>query len=162
MLTLTLIQAAIFTAYVSFIISKFGVLPSISESFYRLNENRLGLLFTLFCWTLAVPMMFQSNETTLFFFFSAVGLGFVGATPMFKWSGAMTDKIHGAGAGIGIACGLAGLYFEYHMWEPFVGFLLVTGAILGFKLKDHIWWIEIMAFLAIITGLLLRLTHNTF
>lgn len=162
MLELTLLQAAIFITYISFIISKFGVLPSISESFYRLNENRLGLLFTLFCWTLAVPMMFQSNETTLLFFFSAVGLGLVGATPMFKWSGAMTDKIHGIGAGIGIACGLAGLYFEYRMWEPAVGFLLATILIMGLKLRDHIWWIEIMAFIAMIVGLLLRLTHNTF
>lgn len=162
MLILTLIQAVIFASYVSWIISKFGVLPSISESFYRLNENRLGLLFTLFCWALAIPMIFQSNETTPLFFFSAAGLAFVGATPLFKWSGAMTDKIHGIGAGVGIVCGLAGLYFEYHMWEPFAGFILATGALLLLKVKNHIWWIEIMAFLAIITGLLLRLTHNTF
>ena len=161
MLTITLAQAAIFIAYISFIISKYGVQPSISESFYKLQETRLGFLFTLFCWGLASLMIFQSNETTPLFFFSAVGLGFVGTATLFKWSGAMTDKVHGAGAGIGIACGLAGLYFEYHMWEPFVGFILATGALLLLKVKNHIWWIEIMAFIAIITGLLLRLTHNT-
>ena len=162
MLTLTLIQGIVFTTYILFIIRKFGVLPSISQSFYNLNETRLGLLFTLFCWALAIPMIFQSNETTPLFFFSAAGLALVGATPMFNWSGAMTDKLHGIGAGVGIAFGLAALYFEYHMWEPFVGFILATGLILGLKLKNHIWWIEIMAFLSIITGLLLRLTHNTF
>lgn len=162
MLTITLAQAAIFIAYISFIISKYGIQPSISESWYKLEETRSGVLFTLFCWGLAALMIFQSNETTPLFFFSGVGLGFVGAATMFKWSGAMTDKIHDAGAGIGIACGLAGLYFEYHMWTPALGFILATGAILLLKLKDYIWWIEIMAFLAIITGLLLRLTHNTF
>ena len=45
---------SVFISYVSFIWIKYGILPSISDSWYHLPEN-LKVLFTLFCWGFALP-----------------------------------------------------------------------------------------------------------
>lgn len=153
---ITSIQALVFVSYIGYIIYRFGVLPSISESWYKLETLRIGPLFTLFCWTLSSLMLFQTNETTGWFFASGAGLAFVGAATMFKWSGAHTDKVHGLGAVFGIAGALIGLGVEYNNWMP-TGVFVAIGAILSaFKVKNTIWWVEIVAFLCVISGLFYR------
>ena len=44
-----LIQFTVFLSYVGYIYSKFGILDSISESWYRLEIYNQSYLFTLFC-----------------------------------------------------------------------------------------------------------------
>lgn len=153
---ITLLQAFVFLSYIGFIVYRFGVLPSISESWYRLEPLRKSYLFTLFCWSLSTLMLFQTNETTAWFFASGAGLAFVGAATMFKWTGAYTDKIHGLGAVVGIVCALVGLGVEYNNWMPTALFVAVGTTISAFKLQNRIWWIEIAAFVSVISGLLYR------
>ena len=155
-LLFTYLQLAVFIGYIGYVISKFGVLPSVSESWYRLNENRQGILFTLFCMALGVLMIYQSNETSPWFFFSAAGLCAVGVATAFNWKGAFTDVVHGAGAGIGIGCALIGLWVEYNNPMPFAAFLLISVLMKAFNIKNMIWWIEMAAFLVIIFGLFYR------
>lgn len=153
---ITICQFLIFVTYVTYISSRFGILPSISESHYRLNRFRQGYFFTLFCWTLAVTMVLESYESSPIYFFSGVGLAFVGAASEFKWTGANTHIIHYLGALVGIVLPLVALYTHSNMWFPSALFALSAIVILLFKIKNAIFWIEIFAFLFIIIGLFLR------
>jgi hypothetical protein len=153
---ITLLQAFVFASYVTYIIYRFGVLPSISDSWYKLEPLRTSFLFTLFCWSLSTLMLFQTNETTAWFFASGAGLAFVGAATMFKWSGAYTDKVHFLGAATGIACALVGLGVEYNNWIPTAIFIIIAATLSAFKVKNTIWWTEVAAFCCIISGLFYR------
>lgn len=153
---ITSLQALVFLFYIGFIVYRFGVLPSISESWYKLEPFRMGFLFTLFCWSLSMLMLFQTNETTGLFFASGTGLGFVGAATMFKSTAALTDKVHGAGAVVGILSALLGLGVEYNNWIPMAVFVGIGATLSAFNVKNKIWWIEIVAFLCVISGLFYR------
>lgn len=153
---LTLAQFLIFVTYVAYIIYRFGILPSISESHYKLNTVRQGYFFTIFCWLLATTMVFQSDESTPLYFFSGMGLAFVGAATQFKWTGANTHIVHYLGAVLGIGCALMGLYFESGLWQPSVIIVVFSTICAINKTKNGIFWVEIASFLAIITGLIVR------
>lgn len=92
MLTLFIISCIIFFGYNIFIISKFGVPESLSDSFYLLNDIKKGLgyvfsivLFSSVFTLLPVFMSVDSNTTFDFLkFFCAALLAFVGAAPAFK------------------------------------------------------------------------------
>jgi hypothetical protein len=153
-LYLTIAQGAVFVAYITYIVKLFGVPPSISDSWYLLE--RRGVLFTLFCWVLGACMFYQGNDKTMLFVLSGVGLSFVGGATMFKWSGAMTDKIHGAGAAIGIVCALLGLYIEYTIKAPIYVFAVSSAIVVIAETKNRIFWVEIIAFVCVVTGLFIR------
>jgi hypothetical protein len=153
---LTVIQAAIFVSYVGFLLYRFRKpLPSISDSWYELEEPTRWL-FTLFCWSLGGIMLFQGTETTPLFFLSGTGLMFVGAATQFKWSGAHTNLVHYGGALVGIMGGLCGLGVEYGNWTPLLAWSFGTLALRVAKIENFTWWVEILAFVSIISGFLLR------
>jgi hypothetical protein len=153
---LTIAQLLIFVIYVGYITYRFGILPSISDSHYKLNVSRKGYLFTIFCWALAITMVFQSDESTPLYFFSGAGLAFVGAASEFKWTGANTHIVHYLGAVLGIGCAAMGLYFESGLWQPSVIIVIFSAFCALNKTKNGIFWVEIVAFLAIIIGLIVR------
>ena len=101
-------------------------------------------------------MLFQTNETTAWFFASGTGLAVVGAATMFKWTGVYTDKIHYFGAFTGIVCALIGIGVEYNNWIPTAVFVAIGVTLSTFKVKNRIWWTEIAAFVCIISGLFYR------
>jgi len=151
-MVLTLVQAAIFISYVLFLLIKFkGPLPSISESWYELGHP-LRILFSVFCLSLGFTMTLHPES--VFFFLSGVGLSFVGVATWFKSSERITEYIHFGGAMSGIVFGLLGIAFGLGNIIPLIVWITVTLLILLFKIKNHMWWIEIVAFLAIIYGLL--------
>ena len=150
-MVISIVQILIFVAYVMFIITKFGVLDSISESWYKLRS--LGgvwySLFTWFCWGLGFLMLFQTNGSTPLFFLSGTGLMFVGAATMFKLKDDLQPYIHFIGAAIGILGALVGLVIERGEWDPSLIFVIAL-TIFNFTIKVHrTWWIEIVAFLCI-------------
>lgn len=153
---LTLAQLVIFVTYVAYITYRFGILPSISESHYKLNTVRQGYFFTIFCWALATTMIFQSDQSTPLYFFSGMGLAFVGAATQFKWTGANTHIVHYLGAVLGIGCAVMGLYFESHLWQPAAIIVLFSAFCAINKTKNGIFWVEIVSFVAIIIGLIVR------
>lgn len=150
MILLLLTQIFVFLWYVSFIIRNFGILPSISDSWYHL-PNRQKLYFTLFAWGLSVPMLLYGD---LWFFLSGVGFGFVGAATQFKLDDKFTPIFHFAGASLGIFSALAGIGYVYQDWTPMVLFLLFSVVMIIFNLKKIIWWIEILAFAMVVMGLI--------
>ena len=149
---LTLIQATIFILYVTFLMVKFkGPLPSISDSWYALGYP-LRILFSIFCISLGITMTQQPGS--VFFFLSGTGLSFVGIATWFKSSEKIVHWIHFTGAVIGMVFALLGIGLGLENWYPLIMWGLLSLPIILFKIKNHMWWIEIIAFVAIIYGLL--------
>jgi len=155
------IQSFVFIAYLAFIISKFGILHSISLSWYRLQEKnpKQGFLFTFFCWGLAIPMMMMSAyidaDTSTLIMLSGGGLVFTGSAAAFKSKDAKTDLVHFIGAATAIISGLLGIGLIYNNFVPMVIVALATILAYMNKLKNGIFWIEVIAFISIIVGLII-------
>ena len=147
---LLLFQLFIFITYITYIVSTYGVLPSISESWYRLPLKLKGL-FTLFTWGIGIPMMFYGPLTL---FISGAALCFVGAATQFKITAAYTRLIHYTGAGIGIFLPLIFFGVAYDEYSPIIAQLLCS-LIIAFisTSKNKLWWIEIVGFLTITYGI---------
>ena len=75
-----LVQFLIFISFVFYIYKKCGILPSISNSWYKLPENRREL-FSLFCLSIGLLMIFHGG---IFFFISAAGLTFTSAATQYE------------------------------------------------------------------------------
>jgi len=148
---LTLVQALIFIAYVTFLLIKFkGPLYSISESWYKLGYP-LRILFNLFCLVLGITMTFY--DQSIFFFFSGVGLSAVGVASWSQSSEKLTRYIHFTGAISGMLFALIGIGLGMGDWVPLSIWVLGAIFMLLFKIKNNFWWIEILAFVTIIIGL---------
>ena len=143
---LTVIQGVVFVTYVVYIYMRYGITHSISQSYYSLKEK--GYLFTLFCFGIGVPMLFRNDAL---FYLSGAGLILVGMASSFK------DKItvvaHYVGAVIGITASLVGIGVYSNNWSPLVSVGIISLLIILTGIKNHIYWIEITSFLAIIIGL---------
>lgn len=134
------------------IVYRFGILPSISDSWYSLPTNQ-NFLFTLFTWGLGIPMFLYGN---IWFALSGVGLSFVGAATMFKMKEGLTSEVHYTGAVMGIFCALIGIASMYQNFLPLALFLMSAIAIQISPSSNKLWWQEIAAFIAILWGLLLH------
>lgn len=156
-MVISIIQILIFVSYITFIVSKFGVLSSISESWYRLEDYKknLGILFTFFCWGIGFLMPFHTVGDTGWFVGSGAGLVFVGAATMFKSTAAHTNIVHMVGAAMCIIMGFLGIGFQYHQWYPLIMFVVSSIPLYLFVKKNRTWWIEILAFVSIGVGLIL-------
>jgi hypothetical protein len=155
MITITLVQGLTFILYVTFITIRLGVIPSISDSWYLLPGLEKSL-FTWFCWVIGGLMLFQTNGTTPFFFLSGGGLMFVGAATMFKTDEAKSNIIHPLGAFLAIMGGLIGLAVERHTLIPLILFIISLVVIYLIVKVNKTWWIEILAFITILLGLLIK------
>ena len=152
---ITILQGLTFVLYVTFIVNRFGILPSISESWYRL-EGLQKSLFTFFCWSIGGLMLFQTNGDTGYFFLSGAGLSFVGAATMFKTDEAKSNYVHPIGAVSGIIGAHLGIIFERHIYIPSIIFVIFYLSIILFVKRNKMWWIEIFAFITILIGLFLH------
>jgi hypothetical protein len=129
----------------------FGILPSISNSWYKLPDNRKRL-FTYFCLSIGLLMMYHGGIS---FFLSAAGLTFTGIASEYESKGGShTNIVHFVGAGVCIVSALLGLVFEYQMIIPILSFVTLTVIAFLLKIKNKLWWLEIIAFLSIMVGLL--------
>jgi len=147
---LLIIQLLVFVSYVGYIVSKFGVLPSISDSWYSLPLSNKWL-FTFFCWGIGIPMLLYG---TLPLFFSGVGLSFVGAATQFKMMESYTKQVHFIGAGIGMS--VPTLYFlSFDVYFPLL--MQIWFGLYYFTthrdMKNVLWWFEIVSFISIMLGL---------
>lgn len=145
---------AVFVSYIGMVWYKFGVLPSISESFYRFSGNNKWY-FTLFCWGIAFPAIIIGSTPLMFL--AGMGIAFVGAATMFKEK--LTGAVHFTGAAIGIIASQLAIYFDFN--QPIINYGAITVMVLIFTskniIKNYIWWIEIVAFMSIILALFLKI-----
>lgn len=142
-----------FTTYIAVIVKKYGVLKSISDSYYVMKYKHV---FTFFIWNIGLSFIFLGETGWMF---GAGGfLCFVGTAPMFKEE--FEGKVHSIGAIGGIALGFVSLLINFHQIYPLVFMVAGIGLMKIFKIKNQTWWIEILAFVIMIVGLSINILHN--
>lgn len=138
----------VFVSYITGILLRYGVLPSVSDSYYHLPK-KWNLLFTLFCWGFALPAIIIGVDLTdnFLMFFAGGGIAFVGAAAAFKEK--LTGKVHVAGALVGIISSQLSIAFDFKMFYVNILFLVLAGLIKILKIKNETYWIELLAFASI-------------
>ena len=128
--------------YLAFVVAKFGIPQSISDTYYLLGKQgwlfQLALAATAFC--VVSSLIDASSENTKFLaFLACAGLAFVAAAPLFKME--LEGKVHFTSAYI--CCGSLVLWqvFNTSWLIPLVCFALVVIPML--KDRKYMWWMEI-------------------
>lgn len=161
-LALVLISFLLFLAYNIGIVSKFGIPPSLSQSYYLLNgvKKNLGFLFTGMMFTMAftlVPAWLELGEVISSWssnlnplaFFTCAAISFVGAAPAFK-SNKLEGTVHKVAAIVAAACSM--IWCLVVCWKVMyiplgvAGLIAVAGAITKTWKSAAVYWLEMMAF----------------
>jgi len=153
MTALFIIMLSVFVSYVGYIWIKYGVQKSISDSFYRLPKRK-QFLFILFCWGFSFPAMILGDCVLMFL--AGTFICFVGAAAAFKGD-KMTKWVHMTGAYGGVLLSQIAIWIVYDMWYVTVIFLVLSGLLFILKVKDKIWFAELLAFISICVVLGLNL-----
>ena len=136
MFNLFLISLVSFLGYMTFIILKYGIPASISETYYLLPKKIGHVVFWFWTLAVALPLMIFGAEISPEFFpskfliyFCGVMLIFVGTAAQFKED--FVRKFHFIFAGICAAFSLGWIYFTVPklFWIPFV--MAVPFSIIG-------------------------------
>ena len=142
-----IVSLVTFFTYVPFIWIKYGVQTSISDSYYALQKDNLGYLFTLFCFLFAYPLAMVAGN--IFVTPAAMLICLVGVARGFKDSKVLKIA-HMFGAYTGVALSQIGIWVSYDMWYVTLAFIGISGLLFILDVKDKIWWVEILAFGSII------------
>jgi hypothetical protein len=152
-------QILVFFTFIVYLVKKVGVLPSISDSYYRLNGS--SQYFSWWTSLVGSPMMAYgvysyTDVAQLVFALSGFCLFLVGIASNFRES--MVDKFHYTGAVLAIALGFLGVWIQYHTVVPLAIFvvLAILLKIKPFRVSNYTWWIEIIAF-SLIMGWLVKI-----
>lgn len=148
-----ILSMIILFGYLAFVVAKFGIPKSISDSFYLLGKKGWMFQVTLFLVAFMVmPLLIdRSSEDTQFLaFLACAGLAFVGAAPLFKME--LEGKVHYVSAAI--CCGGLVLWQVFNAcWVvPIVCFLAVLIPML--KDKKYMWWLEIGTIVSVYVSLI--------
>jgi len=142
-----IISITVFTLYIVAIVIIFGILKSVSDSYYHIKHK---IFFTLALWGFAVPAMIAGGTVLMFLAGSAIC--FVGATPAFKMK--HEGIVHYIGAVSGIILGMASMWLDFGLWW-IVAIMAVGFVILRWKATNYTYWIELLAFYLILLGLII-------
>jgi hypothetical protein len=142
------IMMTVFMSYIIGILLLYGVLPSVSDSYYHLPK-KWNFLFTLFCWGFAIPTLIIGVDLTdnFLMFLAGGGICFVGAAAAFREK--LTEQVHVGGALVGIISSQLSIAFDFKMFYINIIFLVLAGLIKLLKIKNNTYWIELLAFASI-------------
>lgn len=148
LLTFYLIMLTVFVGYVLFISTQYGILPSISDSWYHLPD-KLKFLFTGFCWGFAFPAIILGVNFGSFLIPLAGGMiCMVGVATAFKLK--FEGLLHTIAAVGGIILSQLSIIFEFHsMYYITILLALYCLLIVIMKVENKVFWIEIGSFLTI-------------
>ena len=141
---LLITSLSIFTLYIIVVMLVYGVLPSISDSYYHLNNK---IFFSLTLIGFSFPIIITQNNIP--FYFAGSSIMFVAVAPDFHVS--TEGDVHFFCAILGIISGITGLLLK-RQYFPVI-FFVIVGIILYF-VPNHIFWIEILTFYTIILTLI--------
>jgi hypothetical protein len=136
----------VFVSFIAFVIGRYKVQRSISENYYKLRADNLGNLFTLFCVGFAFPVAMLASD--IFITPAAMLICLVGVSRAFKES-KLLRFFHMSGAYVGVVLSQIGICISYDMWYITVAFFSISGILFLLKVKNKIFWVEILAFLSI-------------
>ena len=144
----------LFPIYTLYILwrNNWKVLHSISDSWYILKERNKNeeILFTVFTYLLGIGLLLQTYQSPLFFF-GGMGLFWVGTQTQFREK-SIKGTIHYLGAVLAIVLSLIGLLLN-GVYIPLIIMCIGTPIMYYTKIKNFIFWVEILAFITIIIGL---------
>jgi hypothetical protein len=162
MKALIIFSFIVFVAYTVATIVLFGILPSLSASYYKWEEKyKCGWLFSATMFTMAVtllPAWLTLSEGSTFQFLSFLcpaSLIFVGAAPKFETE-RLEKWLHPIAAIICAVCAILWLLFVGHLWWVVLISLIVFLAIALLTktlIKSAVFWFEMIAFVATYNGL---------
>lgn len=145
-------------SYLFIIARRFGIPPSISDTYYVLDRHRklLGNLFVIWLW-IWVGMIWQ-YAPNLWIEASAAVIMWVGAARDFRRN-KLTLRTHEISAVVGIVLGYVGLTIALwsSAWIIIIPLSVGTMTFIALvsRTRNKIWWVEIVAFITIIGGMLL-------
>ena len=136
----------VFITFIIIMLIVFGKLPSISETYYRLEHWRKGSgwIFTVFIWVVAgsfVPFWLSYSKENVQFlaFFACWGLIFVGAAPQFKEG--LSRKVHFVSALVsGIAASMWLIFSG--MWLIFLIVAAIPLLLVYIRRDEWLFWVE--------------------
>lgn len=148
-----------FSAYVWWIIKQFGILPSISQSWYEeanVKGKKKKFMFILFIVSISAATLLLYSKS-LWFLGSGASLLIVAFAPAFRSDHKIVGVLHTGGTVAGIAFGCYALVTE---GIYFTTVLCVVGSILPERLKidNTTWWTEVACFSAIELGIYQMMT----
>lgn len=155
-MVVTLAQFAVFFGYLLIVHNRFGIQESISKSAYAWESQKRDrkYYFMAMCWALAILNLFQDMGT--WGFLTSASLFFTGITTDFLENRAHSLYLHYVGAIGAISCSLIGLWALHGIWIPAIVFVIASVITYRFSGKNYIWWIEVEAFILILTGYRMR------
>lgn len=148
-----IVSIVILSYYLAFVIAKFGIPKSISETYYLLGKHGWLFQVTLFSVAfLVVPTLIdRSSENTRFLaFLACAGLAFVAAAPLFKME--LEGKVHYVSAAICCVGLVLWQVFNACWIIPLLCFLTVLIPMV--KDKKYMWWLEIAAIVSAYVSLI--------
>ncbi len=162
-LALAITSFVIFTGYLVFILKRFGIIPSISDSYYHLEYSKrgTGLYFSVWCSLVTLFILPPSLGVCNSWYeqvasvLMCVGLIFVGAVPAFKKQ--RHNIYHIAGTILSTLSVLfLTIYWGYWYLIPST---LIPFSILQWRTKklDIVLWLEVACFLTYFSSLFLKI-----
>lgn len=155
---LYIISALVFVLYTTTILMAFGVLPSVSDSYYALKKHNMSAQFTIFCWGSAFPLLIYwidllPNDWDFLPFIACGGLLLVGTAPAFK-DVKLEKKVHSTAA---IVCAISSYIWTILYASLFlsINFILLSILLYFLLKKNKTYWIEMLAFINIYIQILL-------
>jgi len=148
-IALFITMVTIFVGYVATIIGLYGILPSISDSYYRLPK-KWNFMFTLVLWGFGFPALIIGAPVTWLMFAACAGIIFVGAAAAFQQK--MTKTVHIVGAAVGMVLSQIAIATSFGLWPITAVCVPLAGLIFLFRKQinyTHVFWIEIICFTAI-------------
>ena len=135
-----------FFSYVILILTRYGVLKSISNSYFFLPLE-YKFLFTLFCWGFAIPVIIIGTPQTPLMFFAGTGIAFVGAAAQIKQK--LTYRVHMTGALSAILLSQIAMIFVYDAWYMTAICAILATVFYFTNKKTWMFWMEVVCFVAI-------------
>jgi hypothetical protein len=156
MIVLPIIQAICFLTYIWIVVSLYGILPSISQSWYSEGPTKKKFMFIAFIVSISIPTMLLFSKS-LWFLASGGSLLIVAFAPSFRSDKKIVGILHSAGTigGIAFACYALlthGIYF------PTICCLVGSILLDRFKVENSTWWVEIADFTFIVMGVFQLIT----
>ena len=144
MSTLLVASILVMMIYLSYIVERYGIPNSISDTYYLLGGKPKGLVFqgvlALTAFLMLPVLLSRSSESTEFLaFLACAGLLFVAAAPLFK--DASERIIHFVSAFVCCGCLI--------LWQIFNSLWIIPLLCIGMavypatKDKKYLWWLEI-------------------
>ena len=141
-LILWLISLLIISGYLLYIVWRFGVQASVSDTYYKIKHKPVFSFVLIFT---AFPLIILSSTGLMFF--AGAALMFVAVSPAFM-KHSLEKKVHTYSAFIAILFTILSIIINFKMWWmvlPLITFsLIITLKVI--KINNRIWWIEIVAF----------------